>query len=148
MHVTIVDLTTAHIGDLVRLYEEAPPDYSRYFHPFTFDSPTLMRLLASRQRDLYYVVLADGEVAGYYMLRGFDEGYRTPAYGVWISPLFSGHGLARATLEHAVTVCRQLGCKDVMLKVHPQNRRAKALYERFGFRQVGADSANQNFVYC
>jgi ribosomal protein S18 acetylase RimI-like enzyme len=34
-----------------------------------------------------------------------------------------------------------------MLKVHPENGRAKSLYERFGFKQTGVDEKKNNLVY-
>jgi ribosomal-protein-alanine N-acetyltransferase len=46
----------------------------------------------------------------------------------------AGHG--SALLEEAMQVARARGAQHVFLEVRPSNRGAKALYRRFGFRQV------------
>jgi ribosomal-protein-alanine N-acetyltransferase len=145
--VQILPLQEDQIGPLAQLYQAATADYGVYFKPFSFDEETLGRILRERRNDLYFTVLCDGELAGLYMLRGFDQGYTVPSYGVWIAQAYSRRGLARATLEHAVATCRAHGCREMMLKVHPLNTRAKLLYERFGFTQTGVDTKNNNLVY-
>lgn len=143
----IVPLEPRHVPALVRRYQGDPPGYSRYFTPFSFDEATWREILAARRDDLYFAIERGGEVAGYYMLRGWDAGYAIPAYGVWVAHPFQGQGLATATLHHAVARCRERGSETLMLKVHPDNHGAKALYERFGFQQVGSDPRNDNLIY-
>ena len=144
---TIEPLQAAHITALVSAYAVAPPGYAKYFAPFPFETDSLHRILAERREDLYFVVLWDRAPVGIYMLRGFDQGYTIPSYGVWIAPDFSRRGLGWATLEHAVLICRTRGCKQLMLKVHPLNTLAKRLYEHFGFVQTAVDQHNDNLVY-
>lgn len=145
--VAIVPLLADHIAPLVQAHASAPAGYHQYFTPFPFDQATWDGILATRQQDGYFAVLVGGDMAGVYMLRGLDAGYTIPAYGVWISHTHQGRGLATATLHHAVAHCRALGCETLMLKVHPDNRRAKNLYERFGFQPVGVDPSNDNLIY-
>jgi RimJ/RimL family protein N-acetyltransferase len=146
--VQIEPLTGRRVDELMALHVEEPSEYTEYFTPFPFDAHSIKNILKHAQRDLYFVVLVGDRAVGFYMLRGFDQGYATPAYGVWISQRYSRMGLARLTLEHAVTQCRQLGCKNLMLKVHPDNTRAKRIYEAFGFQAQGIDSRNHNLIYC
>ncbi|RKY92335.1 MAG: hypothetical protein DRQ13_10485 [Ignavibacteriae bacterium] len=87
------------------------------------------------------------ELVGFYMLRGFDEGFEVPSYGVWISDKFSGLGLSKLTLQHAITFCKVNDLKIIMLKVHPKNIIAKSIYEAFGFKQEGFDDNNSNLIY-
>lgn len=147
MALEIRSLEYEHLPDVVALYTASPPGYSRYFTPFTFDVATIKAILERKCHDRYYALIYDGRPVGLYMLRGFDQGYATPSYGVWVAERYSGRGLARMTLDHAVTVCRGLGYKELMLKVHPENRRAKTLYEKFGFRFAGVDLKNNNLIY-
>ncbi len=86
-------------------------------------------------------------LAGFYMLRGFDQGYRVPAYGVWIAPEYKNRGLAALTLAHAFTLCKLNGIKRMLLKVHPRNVKALRLYESMGFVRTGNDPKNGHFVY-
>jgi RimJ/RimL family protein N-acetyltransferase len=81
------------------------------------------------------------------MLRGFDEGYEIPSYGVWISSKFSNRGLSALTLHHAFAFCKLNGIKILLLKVHPENVVAKKLYESLGFVKIGVDERNGNFIY-
>ncbi|NTV62222.1 MAG: GNAT family N-acetyltransferase [Oscillochloris sp.] len=145
--ISIQPLTFDHLGPLVAAYAVAPAAYSAYFQPFSFDLPTLQAILAQRVADLYFLVRWADEPAGFFMLRGFDQGYRVPTYGVWIAPPFSRRGLGRETLHHAVRTCRARGCDELMLKVHPLNIRAMRMYERFGFTRAGVDPRNANLIY-
>ena len=81
------------------------------------------------------------------MLRGFDEGYEIPSYGVWISKKYSAMGLSKLTLQHAVSICKINGIKKLLLKVHPENKRAKMIYENFGFTKESVDPKNNNLIY-
>jgi len=145
--ITIEPLQPAHIAALIAAYTAAPPEYAAYFQPFAFDAHTLQRILEQRVNDLYFAVLWAGEPAGLSMLRGFDQGYTVPSYGVWIAPAFSRRGLGWATLVHAAETCRARGCRELMLKVHPLNTPAKHMYERFGFLKTGVDPRNENLIY-
>lgn len=147
MTIDIREMTLSNVPDLIALFNQSASNYSQYFTPFSFDTSTFYSLLRVKQRDRYYCILVDKQVAGFYMLRGLDQAYTTPAFGVWIAEEYSGQGLARSTLNHAVIVCAQLGCHDLLLKVHPENKRAKRMYERFGFRQVAIDSTSHNIIY-
>ena len=142
-----VELRELHVPELIRLYEDSGPEYSRFFNPFPFDVATFRKVLNQRRRDEYYAVLWNTNLAGMYMLRGFDEGYSTPSYGVWIAESYAGLGLARATLDHAVRRCSTIGCQNIVLKVHPDNYRAKVLYEKFGFQLVGQDGETGHLRY-
>ena len=145
--IAIEPLGLEHIGPLVAAYEASPPEYSAYFQPFRFDEATLRGVLERRRADLYFSALWGSEPAGISMLRGFDEGYAVPSYGVWVAAALSGRGLGRATLEHAVATCQNIGCAELMLKVHPLNARARRMYERFGFAQGGVDPRNAHLIY-
>ena len=73
------------------------------------------------------------------MLRGFDEGYEIPSYGVWISSQYSNKGLAKLTIQHSISICLMSGVKKIMLKVHPENKVAFNMYKKFGFIETGID---------
>lgn len=86
-------------------------------------------------------------LVGFYMLRGFDEGYTTPSYGVWIAPEYSSKGLAKLTLSHAFAFCRLHRINKLMLKVYPDNAVAKKLFEKNGFVLSKAAPKNKKLVY-
>ncbi|MBX3081082.1 MAG: GNAT family N-acetyltransferase [Anaerolineae bacterium] len=124
-----------------------PPDYMRYFIPFQFDAATLTAILSTAHHDLYMGLWWGEVLIGFFMLRGWDQGYAIPAYGVTIDQRFRNRGLGRLTLELSRSICKLRGAKRLMLKVHPDNAAAKQLYESFGFVQTSVDAKNNNLVY-
>jgi len=146
-HITIEKLGPAKAEELSTLLLAADKEYSRHFIPFEFDRETIETILGQARKDQYFGVYLSGSLAGFYMLRGFDQGYEIPSYGVWIGPGSSGLGLASLTLHHALSFCRANGIKKLMLKVHPENIVAKGIYERNGFNAQGVDDKNNNIIY-
>jgi ribosomal-protein-alanine N-acetyltransferase len=145
-----VNFKRLRIGDALKLSAmlvEAPAAYSRYFIPFVFDAESVRSVLRKAKKDIYFAIKVNGDWAGFYMLRGFDQGYRIPAYGVWIRPKYENCGLAALTLAHAFAICKLNGIGQVLLKVHPKNVKAVKLYEKTGFIRTGSDPRNSNFIY-
>ena len=146
-NISILPLKIDDVSPLCNAFKAAPDDYSRYFTPFQFTPRVLETILSTATKDRYNLIRVDERVAGFYMLRGFDEGFQIPTYGVWISPDFGRLGIGRLTLDHAISTCRLMGVKELMLKVHPENSVAKNLYEKSGFKRIGFDKKNGNFIY-
>ncbi|MDR7051011.1 ribosomal-protein-alanine N-acetyltransferase [Duganella sp. 3397] len=48
-----------------------------------------------------------------------------------------GQGLGHLLLNQSVACARGLGMASVLLEVRPSNTRALAIYERYGFKQIG-----------
>lgn len=126
---------------------EQPQDYIQYFRPFDFDTETLRHLLVAARNDVYMGFFVADDLAGFFMLRGWDSGYAIPAYGVTIAQKYAGMGLATLSLDASKSLCRLRGVQRLMLKVHPDNLTAKRLYEKAGFTQTGVDAHNSNLVY-
>ena len=144
---TINKLDKRFSSEISALLRKESPDYSKYFVPFTFDSDTIYRILDNLKKDSFWGIFVVDKLVGFYMLRGFDEGYDIPSYGVWISKEYSNKGLSKFTLQHASSYCKINQIKKIMLKVHPGNTAAKTTYENFGFHQEGFDSKNNNLIY-
>ena len=146
-NVEINELHTDHAEILSKLLLASDETYTQYFIPFSFEANTIKKILEGATKDQYFGVFIGRELAGFYMLRGFDEGYDIPSYGIWIAETFAGLGLSKLTLQHAISYCKVNGIKRIMLKVHPENAIAKKTYEDFGFKQQGTDSKNNNLIY-
>jgi RimJ/RimL family protein N-acetyltransferase len=145
--IIIKKLSPESAVELSQLLQNENPEYIKYFIPFNFDVQTISKKLNSIKDDCYFGIFIENKIAGFYMLRGFDEGYKIPSYGVWISKKFSKMGLSKLTLQHAVSFCQLNRIKELMLKVHPDNLIAKKIYENFGFKQSGIDPQNSNLIY-
>lgn len=132
---------------LAQFFQSQPPDYLRYFTPFTFDAERISSILRQAHRDCYLGVWWADDLVAFFMLRGFDDGFEIPSYGVAVDHRFQGRGLARLTLVASKSICRLIGAPRLMLKVHPANVGAHHMYESEGFLQTGHDPVTGQLVY-
>jgi ribosomal protein S18 acetylase RimI-like enzyme len=149
--ITIRPFGTDDAAKTAELLRSASSDYVRFFHPFEFERDVVERLVRAAKKDCWFAIeLARGEkpaaLAGFYILRGLDEGFADPMYGIFIAEEFAGFGLARLSLAHAESMCRLNGWPNLLLKVDPANTRAFSLYEASGFRFLRLDKATGNQV--
>lgn len=114
--------------------------YINFFHPFDFDEETITGILRERRQDVYEGVFWDGNLIGFFMLRGWDAGFTVPAYGVLIDEKFRGYGLAQISLRMAKIISAAKGAERIMLKVERANLRAKAVFEKAQFMLAGTDT--------
>ena len=138
---------------LSNLLLASPFDYARYFHPFDFHVSAVSSKLDSAIDDKYFGMVLENsssnrsELVGFYMLRGMDEGYLDPMYGVFIDQHWQNKGIARLSLCHAECFCKINLYKRLLLKVHSRNHKAKSLYESFGFKAISYDTKIENTVF-
>ncbi len=76
----------------------------------------------------------DELVAYAVLMRALDEAH---LLNLAVSNRWQRQGIAARFLEELIDRSRALGCGDFYLEVRPSNVAARALYERFGFRQAG-----------
>jgi ribosomal-protein-alanine N-acetyltransferase len=121
------------LGDLL-VHLGADPD-ARHFHPhpMTREEAGLLAGGFPGRRDEYFGAFVDGHLAGYGMLRGWDEGFDIPSFGVAVDAEARGRGLGRALLRYAIRRARDRGARTLMLKVHTANPGARDLYLSEGF---------------
>ncbi|NWG29550.1 MAG: GNAT family N-acetyltransferase [Ignavibacteriaceae bacterium] len=143
----IKELISDHASVLSRKLREENRNYIQHFIPFDFSETTIKDILNKKKADKFFGLFLNKELIGFYMLRGFDQGYDIPSYGVWISSNYANKGLSKLTLYHAFSVCKLNNIKTLMLKVHPENTIAKEVYEKFGFIKVGIDEKNGHLIY-
>lgn len=132
----IVPLAPDQAGELSALLLADGPAYGGHFTPFPFDADSLASLLSAARRDRYWGIWLGAELVAFFMLRGFDEGYARPSFGVFVGKRHARRGLGALTVNFALAWCRSNDVSTVMLKVHPENRTARTLYLRAGFQPV------------
>lgn len=77
----------------------------------------------------------DGPIAGYSVaLTGVQEMH---LLNLTVSPSWQRCGHARALLDALVAQCRREGSEALWLEVRPSNLRARAVYRRYGFEEIG-----------
>lgn len=76
-----------------------------------------------------------GELIGYFVVMlAVDEAH---LLNLSVSEARQGMGFGARLLRHAMQSARRAGATVLLLEVRPSNGRALALYEHFGFRQIG-----------
>lgn len=140
-------MRAADAGALSAMLIRQPSEATRFFSPFPPNEASVRAVLDSAVHDRYWGVFIAEELVGVLMLRGWDEGYAIPAYGVLISVEHTGIGLGALTLSWCIAWCRLNHVPTLMLKVHKDNARARGLYERRGFIQVGSSESGRDWVY-
>jgi RimJ/RimL family protein N-acetyltransferase len=145
--IEIKELKLEHIPHLVEKLSHENLEYLKHYTAFELTNEKFISLLNNAVKDKYFGIFFGDEIVGFYMLRGFDEGFEIPSYGVIILSRFSNNGLSKLTLYHAFSICRINNIKKLMLKVRPENIYAKKLYESLGFEKTGFDERNGNYIY-
>lgn len=121
------------LGDLFEELRDDPDSVHFHPHPFTRDEARRLSKRTPNRRDLYFAAFLDARLVGYGMLRGWDEGYAIPSFGVAVGVEHRGTGIGRRLLRYAVSMARRRGAERMILKVHPANANARHLYESEGF---------------
>jgi GNAT superfamily N-acetyltransferase len=143
----VVRMGPGDAPELSRMLCEQPPAAREFFEPFPFEAEHLVRRLAGAVDDRYWAVYEGPSIVAFFMLRGWDEGFSVPAYGVLVSSARYGLGLGRFTLEWCRLWCRLNGVPEIMLKVHKRNGVAARLYEKFGFRRNGSSEGGRDWLF-
>lgn len=77
----------------------------------------------------------DGEMLGYFVaMAGVEEMH---LLNITVAPCAWHQGHARAMLAALEATCRQRGARQLWLEVRVSNERARAIYRRHGFVEVG-----------
>lgn len=121
---------------LAELFADVDESFFRP-HPFTRGEAT--RIAGHVSRDVYALLVEDERAVAYGMLRGWDEGYAVPSLGIAVRTSAQGRGLGRLMMAHLHAEAGRRGATVVRLRVHPDNLRARRLYESLGYAYAGTD---------
>ena len=77
----------------------------------------------------------DGAALGCIALRRLDDA-ACEMKRLYVDPAARSSGLGRALLEAAIKTARRLGYREMKLDTLPHMLAARALYRRFGFKQI------------
>ena len=105
----------------------------KFFHP----------VLNNIHEDIYHFIRKDSKIVGMFMLRGWEEGYDIPSFGMIVHPDYRKQGIGNCMLGQAISICRLLNCKKIRLTVDKENIIAKNMYKKAGFEFKG----NVGFKY-
>ncbi|MEI7463864.1 MAG: ribosomal protein S18-alanine N-acetyltransferase [Burkholderiales bacterium] len=121
-------MTTAHLGAVMAIENEA--------YPFPWTRGNFIDSLASGYPAQ---VLFDSDrrqrAIGYFVaMEGVDEMH---LLNLTVAPEAQSQGHGRFMLDALVDLCRQRRALQLWLEVRQSNPRARALYQRYGFRDMG-----------
>ena len=121
--------------------KNAPDDLNHYMRQ-AFSIEQLTAELAD-PKNLFLIAEIDGELAGYSkIVFDYIEPGVTAERPVELSRLYShqkflGQGIGRTLMDACIERARDAGCDVMWLGVWEYNPRAKAFYQKNGFREVG-----------
>ena len=118
-----------------------------YFHPHPLTYEMAKKIATYEGDDLYFLQIKYNEIAGYAMLRGWDEGFTIPSLGIAMHPNFRNQGLGREFMEFLHNQAKAKGAAKVRLKVYSNNAGAQQLYESLGY-SFAAEENGQLIGYC
>lgn len=95
------------------------------------DPAASIRRKLAVQRELFFVAMVEGELAGTIM-SGYD-GHRGWIYSLAVAPRFRRHGIGTALMRHAEKALADRGCPKINLQVMPSNSAVVAFYQKLGY---------------
>ena len=126
MQASFAPLTTERLDALLAVEQAA------YSHPWTRGN-FIDALAAGYQAQL---LVAGGQILGYFVaMPGVQEAH---LLNITVAPAFQRQGWAHVMLDALALWARGQGAQWLWLEVRESNQRARQIYERHGFTQVGA----------
>jgi hypothetical protein len=123
----------------IRVFDEAdePAVVALWKQVFAYPEPrndpaAIIRRKLAAQRDLFFVAVADGKVAGTVM--GGYDGHRGWIYSLAVDPAHQRQKLGTALIRHVEKALAERGCPKINLQVLPSNATAIGFYEKLGYR--------------
>ena len=139
-------LESSDAGTISLFLHSQSPDYLRFFYAFGSDESEIKEILSNCRKDIYSGVFWQGDLAGIFMLRGWDAGFEIPSFGVLVDEKYRGGAFMRLTLDTAKLISRLAGASRLMAKIHPDNVSPRGA-SRLGLRQTGVEESTGNIIY-
>jgi RimJ/RimL family protein N-acetyltransferase len=121
-------------------------EYIRFFYAFGSDEGSIVKILSASRMDVYSGVFWNRELIGVFMLRGWDDGYEIPSFGVVIDEKHRGKAFLNVTVETAKLICKLSGINRYMVKIHPDNVALRNVH-KMGFYQTGVEESTGNVIF-
>jgi len=103
------------------------------FHPFPLDSTSVQWIALEKHKDRFYLAREETQIVGFSMLRGWDEGYEVPTFGIFVDIEAQGRGLGKQITSLTIEEASKLRCKKIRLSVYADNIHAYKIYKDLGF---------------
>jgi ribosomal protein S18 acetylase RimI-like enzyme len=143
---TCRELQSSDEGALAALFGRCAGRHEMsFFDPFPLTPETARRLSNGPTLDRYYVACVDDTIVALSMLRGWDEGYDVPSFGIMVDPEWHGRGVGSELTDFTISAARGLCCAAVRLTVYAENVQAATMYRRRGFLEVSRETVERGW---
>lgn len=120
------------------------PEVTNTFTAFCLNNDTAYFIANKPHKDKFYVFSVDDQVVGFSMLRGWDEGFEVPSFGIIIDRNYIHKGFGKTVLQLTVEEARKYGCSKVRLSVYSTNVAARKMYQDYGFIEIESLKPQKN----
>ena len=110
------------------------PAYIQHFFAFSKPNKNIEEQNKDSRNDVFFSLFVGNVIVGFYCLRGFDNNFEVPSFGVYVSSGFQGRGFATLALINSIDWCKQNSVGKVMLKVEESNIGALSIYKKHKFK--------------
>jgi ribosomal-protein-alanine N-acetyltransferase len=134
--IVIEPIEARHADALAELFEQNRASaVSDTFDPFPLTDDEARRIALEPRLDAYFIASRKAEPIAMSMLRGFDEGFAIPSFGIFVDHRHHGGGVGRRLTAWTVEEARRRGCAAIRLSVYASNEVAVRLYRSLGFAE-------------
>lgn len=141
------EVQLADKGNLSLFFQENDvPKIKDTFTAFPLNDDSAATITDQVHKDKYYLLLSGQTIVGFSMLRGFDEGYTIPSFGIMIDYRYHNMGLGKHLLAITVNLAKELGCLKVRLSVFDSNHAGRKIYEDIGFHEIERMPVKRNGI--
>jgi GNAT superfamily N-acetyltransferase len=132
--VRFAQLSSHHQASLAALFEALVENGDgTHFFPHPLTATEADRLCNRAGLDEYIVLIEDGVVIGYGMLRGWDDGFDVPSLGFATHPQHRRKGVADAMVRELIQRAKVRGAMKLRLTVDANRHHVIDLTSRHGF---------------
>lgn len=115
---------------------------TQFFKPFPLSRETAQQIACQEHQDKYFLGYIKDRIVGFSMLRGWEEGYSIPSFGMFIDRHQHRLGYGKQLLDLTIEAARQLGCEKIRLSVSTENLPAYKIYKSRGFYEIDRSKEN------
>ena len=132
-------MVPADLADVIALEHDLFPDdpWTAQMFAEEVDQPPENRLYLIAEADSLPPAAGGRVMAGYAGLMFVPGGTEADVLTIAVAAAYWGHGIGSALLAALLAAAVERGCAEVFLEVREDNPRARGLYLRRGFEEIG-----------
>jgi glycosyltransferase involved in cell wall biosynthesis/GNAT superfamily N-acetyltransferase len=120
------------------------PEVTGHFHPFPMTSDSAEEIALRAGNDRYFGAFVRGRLVGLSMLRGWEDGFDVPSFGIVVDRTSHGQGIGSVLTDFTLDRAPWFGCEQVRLSVYASNEQAHRMYLTRGFEEIERQPVSRN----